>query len=427
MCAVSRLERMLSTWSNLGEVARRTVRAARLEAYRVRREQTGHRDPGEPAGVELGSRVPGGAEVILYFADGPENLYQARQWLPVLEQLHGTHRVAVLCRKPASAEALADETEIPVVMLWMFRELESFYETVGAKVCLYVNAHHLNFQSLTFPDQLHVHLNHGESDKISMASNQAKAYDHVLVAGAAAVERYRLNLLRYDGSNLVQVGRPQIDLIPAHRPSADERPTVLYAPTWEGGRAQMDYSSVATMGEAIVSLLVGERYRIVYRPHPKLGASDEVARAAHERILALIAKAGAPHRVSIEEPLGEVFAEADVLIADVSSVVLDFLPTGRPFFVTHPPARQGVLLATASRSDAVGYPLRVEQVPGLIHELEVAMAEDPRRDERLALAESYFGDTTPGASTRRFLEAIDAIVTDRDERIVGKLARLGTD
>ena len=416
----------MTTWSNLLEMTRRGLRAARLEAYRVRREQTGQVDPDAPAGAELGSRVPGGAEVLLYFADGPDNLYQIRQWLPVLERLHGVHRVAVLCRKSASAEVLAAETELPVIMLWMFRELESFYEAVGGKVCLYVNAHHLNFQSLTFPDLLHVHLNHGESDKISMASNQAKAYDYVLVAGAAAVERYRLNLLRYDGSNLLPVGRPQLDLVPAHHPSTAGQPTVLYAPTWEGGRAQMDYSSVATMGEAIVERLIEGGCRVVYRPHPKTGATEQVVRAAHERIVSLIEAVGPPHRVSMDEPLGEAFAEADVLVADVSSVVLDFLPTGRPFFVTHPPGRPGALLATGSRSDAVGYPLKVEQLPGLVDELDEVIADDPRRDERLALAERFFGDTTPGVSTRRFLDAIDAIVTERDELLTGKRARLGT-
>ncbi len=61
---------------------------------------------------------------------------------------------------------------------------------------------------------MHIHVNHGESDKVSMVSNQAKAYDKVFVAGEAAVRRHRAALVDFDESTLVRVGRPQLDLNP---------------------------------------------------------------------------------------------------------------------------------------------------------------------------------------------------------------------
>jgi hypothetical protein len=420
--------------ASLRTIVGRSLRAARLEAYRTRRELAAPASEDEDAGAgdvmpggevdlpDLGSR---GAEVVLYFADGPENVYQVQQWLPILEELDRRHPTIVLCRDGRTCDVLRRETGLPVTLVRAFRDLEPVYRAVDAKVCLYVNAHPRNFQSLTFTDLLHVHLNHGESDKISMASNQAKAYDRVIVAGDAAVERYRLNLLDYDGHNLVKVGRPQLDLMPPHRAADGGRRTVVYAPTWEGGRSTMDYSSVRTMGPAIVEGLLTGGYRVVYRPHPKTGVHDRAVAAANAEVAALVEAAGDPHRVSADEPLHDALAEADVLIADISSVTLEFLPTSRPFFVTRPPRSDGALLDAGTTTDRIGYPLPPDALPDLAERVASVLAEDPRLDERRRLVTWYFGDTAPGASTRRFLDAIGGMVAERDRLLEDKHARLG--
>ena len=429
---------MLTRLRDLVGALRRALAAGRLEAYRYLRDRREVRRAATRS--DAGLR----AEVAVYFPDPPGNLYQLRQWLPILAELDARHRVAIVCRSLASAELVEAETDLPVAVVKAFRELGPVYERVRAKVCLYVNNHRLNFQSLTFADQLHVHLNHGESDKISMASNQAKAYDRVFVAGPAATERYLANLLAFDGSTLVEVGRPQLDLLPPSR-AADGR-TVLYAPTWEGGRDEMDYSSVATMGEAIVDGLVSAGWRVVYRPHPKVGDTDPAAVAADRRIreqlgaavdtapagrrrrrrgASLPAAGGQGHRVSPpEEPFGEAVAEADVVIADVSSVALDVLPTGKPVVVTRPAGAGGRVVDTGVTTAAVTYRLDPDDLPGIGGMLEEIVADDPLRDGRAAAVERFFGDTTPGASTRRFLAAIDAIVEERDRLVADKRARL---
>ena len=73
---------------------------------------------------------------------------------------------------------------------------------------------------------LHVHVNHGESDKLSMVSNHAKAYDRVFVAGEAAVQRHLDGLLEFDTSRLVR-DRPA-----AARPA----PPALLAPSCAADR-----------------------------------------------------------------------------------------------------------------------------------------------------------------------------------------------
>ena len=136
----------------------------------------------------------------------------------------------------------------------------------------------LNFQSLVDGRKLHVHVNHGESDKQSMASNNAKAYDRVFVAGEAAVQRHLDGLLEFDPGRLVRIGRPQLDLRPARLLAPSTRRTVLYAPTWEGDADYNDYTSVDTIGPEVVRriLAVARRPRRLqaapegdHQPHPR--------------------------------------------------------------------------------------------------------------------------------------------------------------
>ena len=113
--------------------------------------------------------------VIAYFADDPTRTYQLVQWLDVLALLHEQHPVAIVVRDAASGEVLRERTDLPVLTAVEFPELTALYERLDAKVVLYCNNSMLNFQSLLDGRRLHVHINHGESDKQSMASNNAKA------------------------------------------------------------------------------------------------------------------------------------------------------------------------------------------------------------------------------------------------------------
>lgn len=411
-----------------GVLLRRLARRLRAELARLsprRRDDPGRPGPSvlfdDPGDGTFGSGSP--VEVVWYFPDPPENLYQLEQWLPVIENLSEDRRVAILCRHPDSYARIRERTSLPLLLVRYLRDLDVIYHAMDVKAAFYVNNHHLNFQSLTFGELLHVHVNHGESEKISMASNQAKAYDVVAVAGDAAIERYRANLLRAERIRFERVGRPQLDLAEPAERRPGEALRVVYAPTWEGGREAMDYSSVAEMGEAIVDSLLDADVALTYRPHPKTGTRRQDVARAHERILARLAETrreGPLPQLSLDEPLHEVLAAADVLIADVSSVTLDFLPSGRPFFVTTPPGFRGVATSTRAQVDAVGYPLALSDLPRLPTALEELRDNDPLEQQRRVLVERYFGDVSPGASLRRFEALVAAIVDERDELLDAK-------
>lgn len=390
------------------------------------------------------------ARVIAYFGDDVSRTYQLIQWLPVLERLDLEHPVLVVTRDHAAAAALTVRTTLPIEVLAEFDQLTARYAELDAKVVLYCNNSMLNFQSLLDTRKLHVHINHGESDKQSMASNNAKAYDRVFVAGEAAVQRHAATLLEFDLDRLVRIGRPQLDLRPPALLAPSERRTVLYAPTWEGDAAYNDYTSVETAGAEIVSaVLATPDVRLVYKPHPKVATSHTPSiRRAHRRILDLVAAAdraepAAGHISVINADILAVIPDCDAMITDVSSVGLDwlYLRTDRPLFVTDtdddrdrlrqevPVSRcADVIEAHAGRtgSNDRGTPLAERaEVRALSELLAARLDNDEHHLARVAMRHHYFGDLAVGESTTRFVAEVGALVELRD-RLVGGATPLGS-
>ncbi len=367
--------------------------------------------------------------IIAYFADDPTRTYQLVQWLDVLEILHATHPVGIVVRDPASAVLLETRTRLPIFSAPAFPELTALYGELDAKVVLYCNNSMLNFQSLLDSRLLHVHINHGESDKQSMASNNAKAYDRVFVAGEAAVQRHAAGLLEFDTGRLVRTGRPQLDLRPAPLLVPHQRRTVLYAPTWEGDAEYNDYTSVDGFGPEIArAILAVADVRLVYKPHPKLTTSRTPAvRAGHLEILGLVAEAvaadpAAGHAAILDGDILAVMPDCDAMVTDVSSVGLDwlYLCTEKPIFLTdrHQDAERLRQEVPVSRCADVVDDSNLADLTAL---LTARLAHDEHHLARVAMRHHYFDDLQVGDSTHRFLDAVSELVTLRD-RLLGAAA-----
>ena len=365
--------------------------------------------------------------VIAYFAGDPTRTYQLAQWLEVLEILHSTHPVGLVLRDPASAEVIRARTSLPVLTAPTVPELTELYARLDAKVVLYCNNSVLNFESLLDTRRLHVHVNHGESDKQSMASNNAKAYDRVFVAGGAATERYLTGLLDFDASKLVRIGRPQLDLPRTPVLAPTPRRTVMYAPTWEGDAEYNDYTSVDTLGESIVrAILDVPDVRLVYKPHPKVTTSLRPAIAdAHRSILRLIDGAarldpGAGHTPVLTGDILAVMPGCDAMVTDVSSVGLDwlYLHTDKPIFLTDRTGDLDSLLRDVPISRCADL-IDVATVGDLPARLGERLEHDEHHLARVAMRHHYFDDVHVGESTDRFLAAVTELVVLRDELIAG--------
>ena len=358
--------------------------------------------------------------VAVYFADGAVNMYQMRQWYKPLAELGKTWPVVVLSRAATGARALLAEDGPPVAFVPTVRDLEGFLAQQDIRVVLYVNQNTRNFQMFRYGRRWHVFINHGESDKMYMTTNQYKAYDYALIAGDAARERLSRVLWDYDvDRRTIAIGRPQADhysgVLP-YRP--DDRTVVLYAPTWEGDRPSAHYGSVRSHGEALVAaLLATGRHRVIYRPHPRSGVVDREYGAANRRIIEALAAANASdssaqHIYDDGPDLGWQLAAADVAIVDISAMVYDRLAADKPLMITRP-ADPAAAIDTHGYLSACEW-LDASAAPRVVAETERVLA-DPDAVERLEQwVTHYFGDTSPGAATARFHGAVRHLMEEWD-------------
>jgi hypothetical protein len=368
--------------------------------------------------------------VLAYFPDDATRVYQLAQWLRVLEVLDDAHGVAVVARDPGAAAACGDLTRLPVLLAESFSDLTLLYGELGAKLVLYCNNSSRNFESLIDARMLHVHIGHGESDKQSMASNNAKAYDRVFVAGQAAVQRHQTGLLDFDSTRLVRIGRPPLDLQPLPLLAPSSRRTVLYAPTWEGDAEYNDYSSVDVSGPGIVrAILALPDVRLVYKPHPKVTTSSSAAmRDGHHAIMTMLAEANSrePEAGHTAITVGDILAvmpQCDVIVTDVSSVGLDwlYLHTEKPIVLFdrhHDPEGLRRDVPVSRCADVVDG----SNLGDLTELLASRLRHDEHHLARIAMRRHYFDDLQIGDSTVFFLQAVSDLIALRDE-LIGAGAR----
>ncbi|WP_336715046.1 CDP-glycerol glycerophosphotransferase family protein [Arthrobacter sp. USHLN218] len=381
---------------------------------------------------QLASAAPAtgqGYDAVVYFADDVASAYQVRQWFGPMSRLARTHPVAVLCHRPSTAGALLKDAPLPVHLATGIAQVEEFIQAHGVRVVFYVNNNQANFTVLRLTSPIHIHLSHGESDKISMASNQLKAYDHCFIAGEASRRRIEAAVRHLRPGSLVEVGRPQLDDSldgtggsqgttggdRVGKAGTTRRATVLYAPTWEGDRPAMAYGSLVSHGPALVeAILASGEYRLIFRPHPRSGTRLPAHGQAVERISAMIKAAAktepeAGHYVDDRPDFAESMSEADVCVCDISAMAMDWLPRGKPLLVTMP-ADPG---AAVDRNGIAGVVPLLDtgdsgNIVQVLHDLEAA----PVSREQSDLVRRIFGDTSPFASTRRFISAFERALAE---------------
>jgi CDP-glycerol glycerophosphotransferase (TagB/SpsB family) len=284
-----------------------------------------------------------------------------------------------------------------------------------------VNQNTRNFQMFRYGRRWHVFINHGESDKMYMTTNQYKAYDYALVAGQAARDRLSRTLWDWDiDQRTIEIGRPQADHYSGTLPYVpDERTVVLYAPTWEGDRPSAHYGSIATHGETLVKTLLASRgHRVIYRPHPRSGVVDGEYGAAHRRIIAAIAAANAAdptaqHVYDNGAELGWQLAAADVAVVDISAMVYDRLAVGKPLMITRPVDDRASIDTNGYLSDCEW--LSADAAGDIVAEVERVRADEVAIARLRMWVQHYFGDTTPGAATEKFHAAIERLMKEWDQ------------
>ncbi|CAM3850426.1 hypothetical protein CCOS865_03590 [Pseudomonas reidholzensis] len=137
----------------------------------------------------------------------------------------------------------------------------------------------------------------------------------------------------------------QVFRLPA-RPLSDAQPTILFAPTYNP-----EISAAVYFGERIVPLIrsVYPRARIIIKPHPAIVQHEHsfvVDKALFRDLMGKwrLQVAADPLLELVDDPeasIADSFAEADILVADRSSLLFEFMALDRPILLYSSEARVG--------------------------------------------------------------------------------------
>jgi hypothetical protein len=345
--------------------------------------------------------------VAVFFATGPENLYQFEQWRLPLGHLARQRPVFVIVDRPDTGDLVLRGSSLPVAFARGSAALERLVAERDVRVVLYLNQLEANFRMLRFPSPVHIQIGHGESDKDSSISNQHKAYDLIFVGGDAGRDRLGQALRGFDATErTLLVGRPQLDYSYPGAPPwpRDSGTRVWYAPTWAGDRPSIAYGSLGSHGVAMIeALLTDPSIRVIYRPHPRTGYTTREQRDADNAVRALLAKAGDRHLVD-RDAYGWQWDFADVCITDVSAVAYDWLATGKPLMITEP--APSAYRPASPLLDTLPL-LGVADAGKVLAKIRGLQGDSAAWEQLRGLAYHYFGDVSAQQSTKRFEDAIE--------------------
>ena len=367
------------------------------------------------------------APVVVYFEGNMRLWYQLETWLSILEKLNKEVPVSLIIRNQGVFRKIVNQTDFQVFLCITIDDVMQVYNTSEIKCILYVNHAAKNFQSLINKNALHIHINHGESDKLSTITNQATAYDYAYVVGDAAWRRYEVNLLRKDMSRFIKVGRPQLEHITPIDPDKITFPStknytpkkvVLYAPTWEGTHQSMNYSSIPEIGvELVETLLADPAYQVIYKPHPNTGSREDATRIAHNKIISLVTEHEDGLYVA-DGDINAIYPTIDIPVFDNSTVTIDYLTQDRPLLITDM-FHRAVLLSEAPPIVSAACVIKSDDVKSISNIIRRELSSDPLKKMRKKVKSYYLGDFdyTKQESTQAFIDHIQLAILERDTLI----------
>ncbi|SFV59295.1 putative integral membrane protein [hydrothermal vent metagenome] len=357
-------------------------------------------------------------EVALHFNAPVSSIYQIEQWIPTLEELNSRVKVAIIVRRKSSFQWLIEHTNFSIIFAHTQNDLVNSYEENNFKCILYVNNGVQNFQSLAYRNALHVHINHGESEKTSTISNQANAYNYLFVVAKAGYDKYRLNLLEKNMQKFIEIGRPQLEHIPKIAPFNTDRKVILYAPTWEGTHKSMNYSSLGEFGIEMVKQIVdSNRFYLVYKPHPNTGFNDKQVKIADEEITAILQKS--PYGEVIKSgDINSLYEHINIAIFDNSAIAIDYLAVDKPMIMTDMFYRVKDRQSKPTIIKAA-FMLSKERSGDILEIVDRELREDSLKKEREKIKRYFLGDKNykEGESTEAFISQVMDIMEKRDEAL----------
>lgn len=352
-------------------------------------------------------------EVVAFFSGGINSYYQIKQWQRPFEELSKKHKLLYVITDYEVYLTFVKEQSLEAIYIQDFTTLIEFYQENEFAITLYINNSLKNFQSVRYSRGYHIHLNHGESEKESMRSNQAQAYDYVFTVGQRGVDRYEEYLLNFNRGKFIQVGRPQLDFIDKLDLKRNKKQKViLYAPTWEATHPSMNYTSVLKYGVDIVKQIIEDKnYILIYKPHSALGTRNDDAKQANKEIMQLVSTSQNAYYMG-EEDINDVFTLVDFAFFDNTSVMIDYLHTLKPAAYLEILEDQSINELTKAFNT-----IDERNFSDFMKILKKELENDSNKKERKRIKEYYLGNYKKGESTKKFINKISELVKERNKRV----------
>jgi hypothetical protein len=352
-----------------------------------------------------------GPKFVLYYGVPAGSAYQVGMWIEYLERI-GEPFIVVL-RKTSAFREIVRLTDAPVVVRTNIWQLDDVV-TPSITTAFYVNNSAPNVHMVRYPQMTHVQLLHGDSDKASSFNPVTALYDKVFVAGQAAIDRYENNGVDIPQEKFTIVGRPQVETVEQQGPENIPVRTVLYAPTWEGHYADTNYGSLP-VGPQLTRALLDREMTVVFRPHP-FSYRNPSARQNISEIKQMLREdqeaSGREHLWgrAAEKDLDAFgcFNAVDAMISDVSSVVPDFLYSGKPYGL--------VTMSYSIKEFERMFPLArsayvlAEDLSNLDEMLEGLLVTDPKAEQRKQTRVDYLGPFPAENYADAFVDAARHVV-----------------
>ena len=184
------------------------------------------------------------------------------------------------------------------------------------KVVFYLFNAQSNCRMVAFRNVSHVFITHGESNKKSSVKPITRIYDHVVTSGQVGIDRYLkagiFTKSDIEGNRVIRLGNT---FVGQNSYSYDESSrTLLYAPTWEGGVPDENFSSITENLDKLLVKITKNRdiKKIIIQTHPNLGHRDESYIALLDSMLSKLIKSGLKvlvikNKVSIRDRLRAIY------------------------------------------------------------------------------------------------------------------------
>lgn len=147
------------------------------------------------------------------------------------------------------------------------------------KVIFYLFNAQSNCRIVAYREAVHIFVTHGESNKASSIKPIIRIYDYVICAGQSGIDRFLQSGIfdnhDVEKSRLIRLGDTFIGQPKFYKELNPKQSSILYAPTWEGGVKEENYSSIekSLLSFKLITNFAKEHNinKIIIQPHPNTG------------------------------------------------------------------------------------------------------------------------------------------------------------